>query len=536
MSGPTDDEGWDDGTAVAGPGYDEAIAKSDPDFEVEVGTAVADETYAESIRKSAHVIPAHAEPIARPGVAQRAPTMAFGTPVMLRGPATAPSPGSPVVGKATSLGIPAVGRATPAPLPGTPVVRAATPAPGTPVLSRAPAPVPGAPVVSRVVPTIPALSRTATTPLQGIPAIGRTETEREVVSAAARNARSNDARKPAPSPHVDQPFGTERTSGVIGVPDEPLRDCRSGPMAAPVETRDRRSGPLAKPAIQRPLDKPIIEKRRFEFDESEEVDSEEDEPETILQPLRRDSEPIAARPPTPSPLRPAPTPVRASTPSRQLDSQGYGTGPATPPAIDAYLPPSPGEVVMPDPVQPSSPLPSTYPMVSHEAMHAFRSPLSAPLAPTAAPAPAVAPKRRLAVIAACVFTVVALGIGAFMFLRGEDPAPTVAKAEPPGTKAAAATPATANKATPTETAAAAAETMPAEAPAETKPSETPAEVKTTTPAKASAKAVKKTAAAPKKAPVRKVTKKSVRKAPVRKAAPKKKKAAAAAKCSGLDCL
>ena len=58
MAGSNADEAWDEayGTAVAGPSYQDSIAKSEADeFESEVGTAVAGQDYVENIRKSGDI-------------------------------------------------------------------------------------------------------------------------------------------------------------------------------------------------------------------------------------------------------------------------------------------------------------------------------------------------------------------------------------------------------------------------------------------------------------------------------------------------
>jgi len=547
MGEPADD-GWDEaaGTALAGPAYSDAIAQSEPDFENESGTAVAGQDYVENIRKSrelndqdgvraavaaamAPVAPVAAPVIANPGFAPRSPTMAFGTPVMLRAPATD--------------------------TPRTPGLR--TPAPGLPTMRGA---------QSNPIPT---------------------------------PSRSTQARKPAPAPFVDEPYLPS------GAPER-----RSGPIAIAVKS-ERRSEPIIAPAPIAPV-APPVQAREVDvaFDNGEEDDSASDldafdNAETIGQPS---SAPIVheTRRPTPAPLRPSSSPMRAESPSapypyRPPSEEDLSSGsrplPGLPPMSSTQrgltpapvmqpmrpiLPPM--EAKQPNPqatsptqqmpgMQPVSatepmphvppfmqqghapmPMPTSYPMVSAEAMQAFRSPLSlAPALPSPVEAPSAAPKRRVALIAVCVVLVVGLGIGAALVLTSGDDARPVASATKPAATTATPppTPPTPPKSKPdgveiTEPApkpdevatTATAKTTTAPATTTTAPTTTTTAPTTTTtaPTKTTTKTVVNAAkpATATKTPPRKVTKKPVRKAPAKRRPAAK--ATAKKPCSGLDCL
>ncbi len=512
------EQGWEDGTAVAGAAYSEAIAKSEPDFEHESGTAVAGPNYVENVRKSAVLVePAKAavaagtpapSPVVRPSQ-PRAPTMAFGTPALLRAPAPAPAPE----------------RRTPAPLPGMAAPERRTPAP------------------------VPGMRQPG--PIAAIPNIP---------------ARAPQSRKPAPSGFVDQPFGHDERPNMDTAAATPIAKERvSGGIAASI-ANERPSGRVAKPFVAEErrsarisasmpqerddgrysslparaptdIDTPFVDDGAE--DESAGDLDEFDHAETMGQPQQRQSSPVIERP-APAPLRPTPLPMRAV-------SQGY-----EPAGEPAYAMPegAPGPT-LPQQHPQYAPMPTEYRRVSADEMDAFRSPEMSAMIHDPAPAPgAVAPKRRVLLIAVSLAVLVGLAVGAYFVLVPGDEGPMPTASEFP-TKPKKAKPPTADEPAPADTPAAAAKPPASEIPvppvttvpgttttAKTAPTTTPATTTTAVPATTAktapttTKAVAKTTAKP-TATKKKVAKKPVRKAPIKRKAPVKR---ATVQCSGLDCL
>ncbi len=580
----TADEGWDDdhGTAVAGPDYLDDVAKSDPDFESEAGTAVASTDYVDNIRASAEVstvnplpddaAPPAPAPVARPGTAPRAPTMAFGTPVMLRAPAGSDEP------------------APPPRLPGV-TPRAQTE--------------PGAP------------KSAAQKPLMAMPSIAPIARPGAQTPSAGAKTPAPIAKTPAPTPVAKAPSGGVKTPASTFSKTQALEPITKTPAPAPIAKAATPSGGVKTPSpsfsktqtlesitkaparvaaapVAPPIDDGSIDDTAGDLDAF-------DHAETIGQPGRVDAPaapprrltpvPISALraleiAPTTSDVMPAmPDPLAATilanpSPSASVPkgTQQHASVPAPMSGASAHAPslfsatPSPFAAAAPSPFAAT---PGATDAGGRPDLAAIAAKL---LSSNGSPQSAVetelvrkSSRKRGLVIGAVVFAAVALGIVGALVLKSDDapsssaatssststtptgptdPAQTATapaaptNTEPAATAAAdAATAEGSGSATATATAEPAAapdagtsETKTAETPAETKTAETPAETKTAeTPAeaktetKASVTKAKKPVA---KAPVRKATKKVAKRPPVKRPPAKKKKAA----CSGLDCL
>jgi len=594
------DESWDEGpaTAIAGASYTQRIAESEaePDFEGENGTAVAGQDYVENIRKSGELDPAarnaalkaSADAALEAPKGQRSPTMAFGTPVLLRAPAQTPAAALPTTHPATARtpggGLPGVPR-EPTPRPDvqdrSAPVRAKTPAAGT---GKTPAPEVVRDIVRGHTPP-PEFTKTPPPELRAkTPVPHRADTTddsekptADLIPAEIRSRPSQQMRKPAPSPYVDQVYDSanaptrESPRPVSKVmPIESVED-RSSPRAvSKIESVQERSGPLARqprisqrfdtesatveppPPMRRhtPLPMPLAAMAALERiddadDSAGDVDAF-DNAETMGN-MRRSvpmSVPSAPGRPTPAPLMP-----RASTPMLPP--------PVDPLAQTVQAMPSPVQHAIPAgrpshnlSAQAAAALPTSYPVMSSDARASYLSPLSAtPMQgiPSQEAAPVEKPRKRGLLIAGIAIVVAAAGIAGFLWMSGGDKPASVAATTPadvtkPEAKTAEAKPEataaiTAKDEPDTEEVAAKPEpapppdadkptiattTTPETTKAETKPAAKPA-------TKPATKPVKRVAAT--KKAVRKVVKKPVRK-PVRRPATK----TAAKKCTGLDCL
>jgi hypothetical protein len=532
MGTPPDDdeEGWDDGTAVAGPGYIDAITKKpeEPDFEGESGTAVAGVDYVENILKTVEPAPlATVATIPRaPGLAQpRAPTMAFGTPALLRAPAgspTTPAAGTPIVDptpdptkKTLPLGSSSLGAIpsirVPAKLPGMPPPKPARISDSMPTVTAKS--VPGmrasSPVIAR----------------QSSPAIAR---ERPLALARASSPASAAIARdktPAPAPSAPAP----------------------APAAAPADVdvdmdMDAPSAIVAASAAIVP-DAPVVPA----YDDREEDDLEAFDNAATVGPGTVEM-PALARAPTPAPSRPTPLPIGPTPLPQQVPKtpNDYAHSPTLQHVVAAQ--PAPGMHA------PAGYVPT--PMTRPPPAVGFAAPLSAqarpysqingqyplaagaPYTQEAAASPSLRRSHRPLVLIGAVLASVAVGIGVYFVAldgRGGAKKPAAgatagdaAKPDPTTTPEMRDTRDTRDPPQTNERAATGESSEP-DAPKpdtkpEVKPATTNAEPATKPAAKPAAKPAPKTKPAPKPAP---------RPAP-RKPAPKKP--AAKKPCSGLDCL
>jgi hypothetical protein len=570
-----DDEGWDDGTAVAGPAYIDAIAKrpDDPDFESESGTAVAGVDYVENILKTVEPAPiatAATIPRAATGPVQpRSPTMAFGTPALLRAPAGSPTPA-----------------------PETPVVKPGAPDPtkqtlplGSPSLGaippiRVPAKLPG------MTPAKPAAASDSKPTAVAKPLQGPTPPGRASSPAIARESSPAIAREKTPAPAAIPPRASSPALAPAATLDKPPAAAEPAPSPAPAADVDVDIDMDAPPTIvaasaamvpAAPV-VPAYEDDGEEDDSADDLEAFDNAPTMGPGPVEM---PALARPSTPAPLRPTPLPMRVPTPLPQqvptapeyarapTPAPDYARAPTPAPGHDlgapsahaqaasgmhgspaGYIPtPVPGTpspLNLPTPAggfaAPSYPQASAYPQINGQ------YPLAAgtPYAPVdAAVAPSVRSSRRPLVLIGAVLASVALGIGVyFVALQGRGGAKKPAAGATAGDAERGADkpdlpvkPDTAGTAESTEQGADKPDSKPEAVEAAPKPAVEPKPAVAPKPEPKPAVAPKpepKPAVAPKPEPRPAATKPAPKPAP-KKPAPKKP-APKKTSCSGLDCL